>query len=144
MADTGLPPALSSVALSPPISWAAAHRPVSRAGPGHQGRGAPGLRTLPPLVGGGRTHPPSRRPHSRPSSQKAGLLDPRRVCPLPSRSPDHAPAPPKPLTPRSAAPPRRTRPPDSCKGFPLLVAAAACRQLVLNFDPDSFLILEYF
>lgn len=73
----------------------------------------------------------------RPASSDPGRLPPALL------SADHAP-PPQPPTPRSAAPPRCTRPTDSCKGFLLLVAVAACRQLVLNFDPNSFLILEYF
>lgn len=98
-------------------------------------------RAGPPTVQ--KTAPP-RGTHSRRRLRRPASSDPWRVCPLPSRSPDHAPAPPKLLTPRWAAPPRHTRPTDSCKGFPLLVAVATCRQLVLNFDPDSFLILEYF
>lgn len=66
---------------------------------------------------------PAHRPEGRRPPPTLGASAP---CPP---SPLITPRPPKPLTPRLAAPPRRTRPTDSCKGFPLLVVAAACFKL---------------
>lgn len=75
----------SSVALSPPISRASHGQPPADLchvqGPDTRG-GGPGLRTLPRLIRGGRTRPPSRRTLAS-SAQKAGLLRPGASAPCP-------------------------------------------------------------
>lgn len=82
------------------------------------GEGSPGAAHL-AAARRGRAH----RPEGRRPPPTLGASAP---CPP---SPLITPRPPKPLTPRLAAPPRRSRPTDSCKGFPLLVVAAACFKL---------------